>query len=240
MNVNIQHMPVNILSIWFNIMGWGMIILWIIIRYRKQKEKPAIWKAVLAALAGIISFSWNMMLMDMVVRIAVLPLGVWLLHFFLRKHRYEMYRPYAWIGFWSNYIFLAAMLLSTMIHSVMYPINNADTYLAHVEQAVLIPTHPTAPQAVLHPKQLQSLIPKLKQAEDQTYTWYSQSSIKGNPDYQMERFPYVVINTHARWGSGLQSMVNLERDGKGLLITTEKRQFYYRSEEPLVEMGGGE
>ena len=50
-----------------------------------------------------------------------------------------------------------------------------------------------------------------------------------------ERFPYLLTGVKPKWGSGIPTLIYLEEDGKGILITTPKKQLYFRSQQALVE-----
>ena len=59
----------------------------------------------------------------------------------------------------------------------------------------------------------------------------------GRNNARKERFPYLLTGTKPKWGSGIPTLNFLEKDGKGILITTPKRQLYFRAEQTLLERG---
>lgn len=50
-----------------------------------------------------------------------------------------------------------------------------------------------------------------------------------------ERFPYILLGASPKWGSGYESTIYIESDGKGMLISTEKEQYYFRSSESILK-----
>ncbi|CAM5222527.1 hypothetical protein UACE39S_02711 [Ureibacillus acetophenoni] len=64
-------------------------------------------KIAVAIVVGLFTFSINFG--NEMMKISILPLGVWILYFAFRNkgESWEKYRAYAWLGFWANFIFLA-------------------------------------------------------------------------------------------------------------------------------------
>ncbi|WP_195575581.1 hypothetical protein [Paenibacillus sp. 1001270B_150601_E10] len=228
---------INIVSWFFTLISWAIIIFLGMMQYRKQKEKPAWWKIAIVVIIGIFSFSWKTQLFGVSVKIAILPLGVWLIAMSTQKHAWEKYRPFAWVGFWCNYVFLFLTLVSAGIHSLIYPVDKPETFLADLDHVVLVSLHPSAPKAVLDNDYLQKMVGQLHSADKTVVDWYNRSVLESSPQYKTEQFPYELTSVHSRWGSGLQAVVYIEKDGKGLLISTVDNQYYYRSEKELMKIG---
>jgi len=229
--------PQNVILIIATVLGWGAVFYLILRQYRGMKEKPVIWKMLFASLVGIFSASGNFIILETPVKIAFLPLGVWLLYFFLRNGSWNIYRKFAWTGFLSNYIFLGTTLLAVMLHQAVYDQSNPATYLANTEKAQIISIHPSATDVnwdhVLFESRKNTL--EMKQSYN-ALNWYYDSIVKDEVNYGNERFPYALIGTKSSWGSGYDPSVYLEFDGKGILIQTPERHYYFRSEEPLLDV----
>lgn len=112
------------------IIGWGILIGAVCYLYRKQTEKPVIWKMVIIIYIGLFCFNFSFIVSETPVKIAILPLGVWILIlvFGKRKERWKVYRPFAWLGFFGNYIFLITTLLSSLVQSLLYPTDKVETF----------------------------------------------------------------------------------------------------------------
>lgn len=65
--------------------------------------------------------------------------------------------------------------------------------------------------------------------------WYRDTYMNAEPNQRNERFPYQLIGTSSKWGSGLQSIIFIEDDGKGMLLSTPQQQIYFRSDRSLIE-----
>ena len=86
-----------------------IIMLLFIYLYRRQQNRPQVWKAAVVYAAGLFSFSISIPLFGVPVSFALIPLGVLFLMWLLSRKpgRWQRYKVFAWFGFWSNYLFLA-------------------------------------------------------------------------------------------------------------------------------------
>ncbi|MFE1245029.1 hypothetical protein ACFW35_12930 [Fictibacillus sp. NPDC058756] len=207
--------------------------------YKKQKEKPKKEKAFIVIIVGLFSFSITMPGFDAFVKIPILPLGVWILYFIYRNkvEKWVKYRRFAWLGFIANFIFLAATFMSIPIQNTLYPENEITTYIANKENIQLIKLHPSARDAEIKKEVLNKQLSNMNRKTIDSDEWYQQIEIIDVPNERVERFPYQLAGTKPKWGSALNNTVYIEKDGKGLLITTPEKQIYYRSEETLLSEG---
>lgn len=113
-----------------NIISWGILIGLVYFQYRRRTEKPVIWKMLIVVYIGLFCFNFQFPLGDIQMKIAILPLGVWILVlvFGKKKERWNVYRPFAWIGFFGNYIFLITTLLISPIQNFMYPTDKLENH----------------------------------------------------------------------------------------------------------------
>jgi hypothetical protein len=231
------------------IIGWGILIGAVCYLYRKQTEKPVIWKMVIIIYIGLFCFNFSFIVSETPVKIAILPLGVWILIlvFGKRKERWKVYRPFAWLGFFGNYIFLITTLLSSLVQSLLYPTDKVETFLAELNNPGILLIHPSGKQADLNKELFIESLSSWGIGKMDTQQWYYESfpEIKEEeleeegqmPHQTMERFPYILIGATPKWGIGYESTIYMERDGKGLLISTEKGQYYFRSSESVLKGG---
>ncbi|MFJ7745483.1 hypothetical protein [Peribacillus sp. NPDC097295] len=231
------HMPSFILLLF----SYVLIGILFFIVYKRQQNPPKVWKGLLVMLIGIFSFSITFNLSAEVIKVPILPLGVALLYWLLRRkgntERWPRYRRYAWLGFWVNCIFLAFSFLHSPLDHFMFPNDEPSTYMQDVEKASLINTHPTAKKVTLNNEVLQRQVDKMKQKQIKSESWYYKINEKNGYE---ERFPYFLTGTVPKMGSGLKTVIYVEKDGKGFLITTNKgRQVYFRSEESVLSGGAG-
>lgn len=218
---------------------WLIILIVLIRHYRKQESKPVIWKALVATAMGISAIPLHINMFGYSGKLAVLPIGVALIYILLQKDSWQRYRVFAWTGFWSNHAMLIVILLSGMLYSLVYPKNDLSVYLTHVDNARLVETHHSAPSGRLSIEGLKVAIDKsLLQDSYPAMEWYTQYRQEGETLYQKEKFPFMLSGIKPRWGSGLHSIVFVERDGQGLLVATGRDYLYFRSGEPLVSFGG--
>lgn len=231
------------------IIGWGILIGAVCYLYRKQTEKPVIWKMVIIIYIGLFCFNFSFIVSETPVKIAILPLGVWILIlvFGKRKERWKVYRPFAWLGFFGNYIFLITTLLSSLVQSLLYPTDKVETLLAELNNPGILLIHPSGKQADLNKELFIESLSSWGIGKMDTQQWYYESfpEIKEEeleeegqmPHQTMERFPYILIGATPKWGIGYESTIYMERDGKGMLISTEKGQYYFRSSESVLKGG---
>jgi hypothetical protein len=225
-----------------NIIALIMILLAIRMIYSKQELKPKLWKILIVVFVGLFSFSINLPFMDQQVKLAILPLGVWILYgIYSRRsegNSWETYRRYAWLGFLTNYLFLVMSILIPLVHVGFYPKNDITTYISEVKSAQLIRTHPSADNLTLDHHLLLSQIDSMKNEPVYSDEWYRETfEMRAEEERKDERFPYQLTGITSKWGSGAQSLIHVERDGKGILITTGQEQFYFRSDQSFLKEG---
>lgn len=213
------------------VIGWGAIGYIAYQLYKKQERKPKVWKIVALIFIGLFSFSVNWHLFDNLIRISILPLGVWILYFIKGKQEnWSIYKQYAWLGFFANFIFLATALLSILVNQAVYPKDEPQTYLANLESASIINTHPSGNDVSLNKDSLKKDLVNMKEETVQSEEWYEESEAD-------ERFPYQLIGAEPKTGSNLHAVIYIEKDGKGLLIQTSKKHYYFRSDESYLKEG---
>ena len=232
----------NIVAFASTILCWGIIILIALKIAKKQQVSLKNWKFIVAVLIGLFSFSLTIQFQDTAVNIAVLPLGVWILFAFLRKRgeSWEKYRRFAWLGFFSNYLFLAVSFFVEPIHESIYPPEELSTYIGARSDIEIENLHPSA-------KQQQHIIDNLQQVltdfESTTFfvdEWYNEIRFNYEQPKVEERFPYLVVGHEPKWGSGIATSIYIERDGKGILLSTTKTQYYFRSEYSILKEDDGD
>ena len=74
----------------------------------------------------------------------------------------------------------------------------------------------------------------MRQEEVFSDQWYEDTYMTES-NKRNERFPYQLIGTSSKWGSGLETIIYIEDDGKGILLSTPKEQLYFRSEDSFIE-----
>ncbi|WP_449538808.1 hypothetical protein [Ferdinandcohnia sp. Marseille-Q9671] len=228
---------INLVSFISLVIGWGTICFFAYRIYKKQDVKPKFWKILLVLVVGLFTFSFNMNMFETLIKLPILPLGVWILYFFLRSKegRWERFRRYAWLGFGANFLFLVLTIASVGLQNVIYPPSNIATYLSSVENAKIIHTHPSADDITLQKKTLMNHLSSMKQTEFFSDQWYDETYMSGDTNTRKERFPYQVVGVEGKWGSGIPTTIFIEEDGKGILIATPKKQYYFRSEDVFLE-----
>lgn len=219
------------------LIGWIIIGLIASRLYKRQLEKPVFWKVIIIILAGFFTFSIKLDVFGQVAQISILPLGVWILYALLSKNKetWQKYRMFAWLGFGANFILLILFVVGILINYLLYPPGDPSTYISNVEDAYIINTHPTAHESTILKENVIDLIQDAKQQNYFSDSWYNETIMES--DKTTERFPYMLENTHPKWGSGLHTTVYLEEKGKGILITTQDKQYYFQTEHPLLEEG---
>ncbi len=234
--ININY-TFNIITIITVVIAWSVIAFFTYRIYKKQMVKPKIWKILIVIMVGLFSFSINWKMFNALIEFAVLPLGVWILYLFLRRKngRWQVYRPYAWLGFFANYLFLASTLLALPIHEVIYPKDDPTTYIANLNDASLITIHPSGKDGSIDKETLLNQLPPLEPEDVDSIQWYEDTVVDIDSNEINERFPYQLIGTSPKWGSGLLSMIYIEADGKGILLSTTNEQLYFRAENSVIE-----
>lgn len=236
MEINFTFDAIATLS---GILGWLVVGFFAYRNYKKLIVKPKIWKILIVICVGLFSFSINWNMLDTMIKLPILPLGVWILYFFLKGKdgRWQTYRSFAWLGFGANFIFLASTLISIPIHHVIYPKDEPSVYISNVENAFITNIHPSAKDRSLNKESLQRQLDTLRQDTIYSVQWYEETYMNPESNKRNERFPYQLIGTTSKWGSGIPTIIYIEDDGKGILLSTPKKQLYFRSEDSLLEGG---
>ena len=104
-----------------------------------------------------------------------------------------------------------------------------------MEGAYIINTHPTANESSLFTGKLIASLQGAKQKDYYSDSWYNETFME--PNKTTERFPYMLANTFPKWGSGLSTTIYLEKNGKGILITSQEKQLYFQTRQSLFEEG---
>jgi hypothetical protein len=186
---------------------------------------------------GFFSFSINWNMFDTAFKLSILPLGVWILYFLFKRkgERWQIYRHFVWIGFWANYIFLASILIAIPVHHMAYPKDEPTTYISSIEDASIITIHPSAKDQSLNKKSLLKQLHTMRQETIYSDQWYEDTYMNTESNNRNERFPYQLIGTSSKWGSDLHTIIYVEDDGKGILLSTPQKQLYFRSEDSFIE-----
>ena len=230
-------MNINIVFLVTGILAWGSIVFLAYRVYKNQTVKPKVWKILLVMFVGLFSFSINWNMFDTMLKFPILPLGVWILYFILkgREERWQTYRSFAWLGFWANFIFLASTLIAIPFHHMIYPKNEPSTYISNVDNASILTIHPSAKDWSLNKESLLNQLHTMSQETIFSDQWYEDTYMNTESNKRNERFPYQLIGTSSKWGSGLETIIYIEDDGKGILLSTPQEQLYFRSEDSLIE-----
>ncbi|OIK10472.1 hypothetical protein BIV60_20995 [Bacillus sp. MUM 116] len=217
-------------------LGWVFIGVIAYQIYKKYTVKPTKWKAIVANLIGVFSFTINWNMSGILIKFPILPLGVWILYGILKRRgdSWSTYRPFAWLGFWANFIFLLTSLGSGPIQQVLYPQNNVSTYISITDHAAIIKIYSPGKDDSLNKENLHKQLSSMKQGNIYSEQWYYSMVDSKKKD---ERFPYQLIGSSPKFGIDLKTIVYVEKDGKGLLIVTPYEQFYFRSQNSLLRGG---
>lgn len=213
---------------------------------KKQKERPRIWVAFILLLIGLFSFSVNLLWDGLLLQISILPLGVWLvflIYYFLDRHaafykhqnRWYRHRPYLWLGFFTNYLFLIMMVLAHLLFSLVYPSKQLITFISDSGGASTLRIHNTAETRVFDKQALQTQLHQAQLKQVDGGEWFSSSDPTFNHGEANEKFAYILVGTKAKWGSNLEPLIFVEDNGRGLLIQTEQQQYYFTLDQSIWE-----
>lgn len=222
-----------------NLVGLLVIVFFAYRIYQKLSEKPKMWKVLIVTWVGLFAFTFNWPMFGTMVKIPILPLGVWILYAIFRKkeEQWQVYRRFAWLGFFANFILLITTLVAVPIHQMMYPENEPASYISTIHDATIIQIHPSAEKSSLNKETLAKEIVSLNEEPVRSYDWYYEIDQYNQDKEVIERFPYQLVGFKPKWGSGLNTIVYIEKDGKGLLLSTATKQLYFRSEHSLIKEG---
>ena len=224
----------NSITFIFSLIAWGIILSLVVFLYRKQAEKATWWKIIIAYFAGIFSFSITFTYFNEPVQLAILPLGLWILFAVLyQRNSWQKYRPYAWLGFGANFIFLLATLIASPLHQAVFPNNELSTFVSDLQQAHIITTHPSASEFASLQSNAAAQIANAKKGVIQSHLWYNET-IMTESDAKIEKFPYVLVGAASKKGSGYHPTIYIEKDGKGILIVTKQQHHYFLLSESIL------
>ncbi|XXM73249.1 hypothetical protein ACQ0QQ_04955 [Lysinibacillus sphaericus] len=224
-----------------DVLAWLVIGLLAVRVYRKQQAKPRVWKVIVVLWGGLLSFSIDWELAGDMVRIPVLPLGVWILYALLNRveDRWDNYRRFAWLGFAGNFIFLAASLLSIPLYTAVYPEGDLATHIANAGDASIVTSHPSGDgDAALDRRKFTDQLSSAEQVTVDSDGWYEEMYNDSDGERNRnERFPYQMVGVSSKWGSGMKPIIYVEDDGKGILVSTSRNQYYYRLDDSVLKGG---
>ena len=228
---------VNIVEQIVSLVGLLVIVFFAHRIYKKLSEKPMLWKVLVVTWVGLFAFTINWPMFGTTVKIPVLPLGVWILYAIFRKkeEQWQVYRRFTWLGFFANFMFIITTLVAVPIHQMIYPENEPSSYISTIHDASIVHIHPSAEKRSLNKDILAKELVRLKEETVRSMDWYYETDQYNQDKKVIERFPYQLIGYKPKWGSDLNSIVYIEKDGKGLLISSTKKQLYFRSEHSLIE-----
>ncbi|WP_058306896.1 hypothetical protein [Gracilibacillus massiliensis] len=216
----------------------SIIPVWMIIAfaavniYRKKQEHMAIWKVILLILVGLftVDFNWQSSGQNQWT-LPILPLGVWIIYFLLRNdpERWQRVRPFAWLGYAASFLFLLSNLISLVLQPIIYPLDEIDTYIADVENADIITTYGNLSNKTIDKEQFMDAL-ETAEVKDLDINNFSQLD-QGHT----EQFPYILDGINPKWGSGIIPVIYLEKDGKGMLVSSPEKQYYFTTEKRLWE-----
>ena len=118
---------------------------------------------------------------------------------------------------------------------MVYPKDEPSTYISNVENASILNIHPSAKDRSLNKESLLNQLDTMRQETIFSDQWYEDTYMNTESNKRNERFPYQLIGTSSKWGSGLETIIYIEDDGKGILLSTPQEQLYFRSEDSLIE-----
>ncbi|MEH6936862.1 hypothetical protein V7056_03255 [Bacillus sp. JJ664] len=230
-----QHVPSIVVSL-LNYLVFGLIIYSL---YKRKKEKTTLWKAIIVAFIGGIHFSINLNIFYSFIQIPILPIGVWLLKLVCKnrfgKVGWGKYRSFAWAGFYIKFIFIFTSFLIYPIDLLLYPKDELKTFITEVEHPRIIRTIPKVSEVELENSKLVHSVDTFKMNElFKDEKWFAgtfQSESKMKP---IERFPYILLGTKPKFGSNLKTIIYIEKDGKGIFITTKNKHYYFRSDTNII------
>lgn len=232
----------NIVSICFSIIAWGVLGALAYKLYKKQIMKPKVWKVLLVLFIGLFSFSIHWNALDTLLKLPILPLGVWILYFMLkgRNDSWQRHRVFAWLGFAANFIFLVSTLLTLLVHNLLYDKDDPTSFISRVEHAAIVHMHPSAGavERTLDKESLAKQLHTMNEEQIDSDQWYQDTVMYSDPSIKHERFPYLLIGASPKWGSGLRAVIYVEDDGKGILLTTAHQQLYFRFEQSVLKEAG--
>ncbi|PWU69071.1 hypothetical protein [Gracilibacillus dipsosauri] len=223
----------------FNLIEWfATIISWSIIGfiafkiYQKKTDDLENWKLVFIILIGFLALDLNWVSRSHSISFAVIPLGVLILALFLKKRgSWEKYKPYAWLGFWANYIFLFLSLIANLIHGQIYDKSDIHTFISDTSNMEVINVDTSKIEYSVSLSKLMEMVESAYLEESDDYYWIEEDlhTEQGTP----KQFPYQLIEVNPKWGSGIDASIFLEKDRQGILILTEEENYYFRTAEPF-------
>ena len=221
---------------WGFVIGtWLIIVLLFMKIWMQQDEKVPLWRAIVVCLVGLFTLSINLPLFEEYREIAILPLGVWVIVFLLRNKetRWAAYRKFAWLGFLSNYIFLLIFIIETLLYRALYPADELATYVQSLEHAEVFVIHESVEEKVLASNALENLQHASKAAYN-AFDWH-ETAIFSESEERFEQFPYILTDIEPKNSFPYQFSIYIERDGNGILLTSEKVQYYFRTAKPVLQ-----
>lgn len=224
----------NILAALFTLIVWVLIIYLILRIYKKEQQKVQIWKIIIVYYVGAFTLSLPLHLFGASIQLAILPLGAWLAYGILKNRgSWQKYRKYVWLGFVSTYFYVIAFFIEHPLHMLLYKQHELTTYVSDVSEAHIYVTHPFGNEEVALIQSADEVLQSFAEENIYSDAWYEEMYLNGN-EQRKERFPYVLYQTKSKWGSGYKPIVYIEQDGKGILVTLQNEQYYFRLQQSIL------
>lgn len=236
--LNVQIPLGGLIETLSSLLAFALFIGFFIILYRKNKDNVSWWKALIVTFVGMLTVDFPLFIFNQEMAFPLIPLGVGIICLLAprRDQAWLRYRPFAWTGFFSGFLFVGFSLIGTVVQYFVYPVDEISTYITNPTDIELTVTHFQGDEVELN----------LSEADLDGYERYSigeaeffdQIMTGGRQQGEhQEDFPYVLQGAQSKWGSGLNPLIFVEKDGYGLLVDLGDEQFYFSGSESLFNGG---
>lgn len=215
-----------------------IVVFYFARKYRNRSNTPiSWWKIIITCIVGLISVTIPFEFFDAYHSFALFPLGAFVFYIFTRKTHWHTYRPFIWIGFFANYAFFIVSIVTVPIENAFYPPDRLTTYTNSVNYAQVVTSHTSGEVDMLLIDDPNMALITHQQQEVAAEKWYYDYT-ETQHFYTEEEFPYLLTDYQKRSGMTKPYSIFVNKTGDGLLVITEKHQYYFTLEKSILQLGG--
>ncbi|MCA0984195.1 hypothetical protein LCL89_09080 [Halobacillus yeomjeoni] len=233
MNLNIDFY-FDAASTLLTLIAWGLTGAVVLYIRKNRGDSLKLWKVALVVFLGSLTF--DIYLYER-VNLPVLPLGFLVLLLATRKKPllWLKLKPYAWSGVAASFLLAGVQMVAPVVHDAFYNKDDLHTYITNPEETELLSIHPKSLKRSLITSELERV--NMKRISMNVMEWHSNDKQVINTPHskRMTLFPYIILGAEPLWGSGLDPVIHIRKDGKALLIETNRGQAFYELSTSILE-----
>ncbi|MFS0785423.1 hypothetical protein ABC345_03450 [Shouchella sp. 1P09AA] len=233
------HIPTSgLIETVSSLFAFALFIGFFIFLYRRNTDNVSWWKALVVTFFGMLTVDFPLFIFNQEMAFPLIPLGVGIICLLAPRGNqgWLRYRPFAWTGFFSGFLFVGFSLIGAVVQYLVYPVDEISTYITNPTDIELTVTHFQGDEVELNLSEAHLERYEIKSIGEAEFFEQIMSGGRQQGEHQ-EDFPYVLQGAQSKWGSGYHPLIFVEKDGQGILVDLGEEQLYFSGSEPLFNGG---